>query len=260
MEQGIIKLLQLYGLSEKEAQLYFTTLKIWSVSASTLAQLTNIKRVTAYSVLMEMQKKWYIYGEKKGWQQQFQAVSINELIRSRKEKIIWEEKILMALQDAIPIIRTCQLSEEKGFWIQIFSGILEIKQLYMSILEKTDIIYAFIWSDHIDKELEKYLYLVNIPLRVSKQIFAQIIVSHTPNNIKYAKYDREWYKETRICSVKEIEFGGEINLFDQDKIAIIMYAQEEMYWAIIQSKHVYRTLFSIHQFLRNISWTRHPIQ
>ena len=57
MHQDILLSLEQYGLSGKEAKVYVAALELGSAPASTIARRTNIKRVTVYTVLKELESK-----------------------------------------------------------------------------------------------------------------------------------------------------------------------------------------------------------
>jgi hypothetical protein len=68
MDDWLISSLKEYGLSEKEAKIYLVTLELGSAPASTIGRRAGIKRVTAYALLQDLQRKQVIQSiEKGGW-------------------------------------------------------------------------------------------------------------------------------------------------------------------------------------------------
>lgn len=57
----MIEILQKYGFSEKEAKVYLASLQLGSAPWSTIARHAGEKRVTVYSLLKELGKKWYVH-------------------------------------------------------------------------------------------------------------------------------------------------------------------------------------------------------
>jgi sugar-specific transcriptional regulator TrmB len=57
MNKELITILYTYGFSDKEAKIYLILLELGTSPASTIARRSEIKRVTTYTVLEEMEKK-----------------------------------------------------------------------------------------------------------------------------------------------------------------------------------------------------------
>lgn len=57
MDSNLVKTLQQYGLSEKEAKIYLVILEMWSAAVSVIARRSGVKRVTVYAILEELKKK-----------------------------------------------------------------------------------------------------------------------------------------------------------------------------------------------------------
>ncbi|MBD3360848.1 hypothetical protein GF366_03535, partial [Candidatus Peregrinibacteria bacterium] len=57
MENELLKILKNLGLSEKEAMVYFSTIKIGTAPVSKIAQAAKINRVTTYDILEKLKQK-----------------------------------------------------------------------------------------------------------------------------------------------------------------------------------------------------------
>jgi len=57
MYANMISQLSDYGLSDKEAKIYLTTLELGNSPASSIARRSEIKRITAYVILEDMKRK-----------------------------------------------------------------------------------------------------------------------------------------------------------------------------------------------------------
>ena len=60
MDISLLITLQEYGLSEKVANVYLTILELGTNIASTIARRSEIKRVTVYTILDDLKKKWIV--------------------------------------------------------------------------------------------------------------------------------------------------------------------------------------------------------
>ncbi|USN54328.1 MAG: hypothetical protein H6765_07295 [Candidatus Peribacteria bacterium] len=65
MDEKLIAVLKRYGLSEKEAKIYLTTLELGSAPASTIGRRAGIKRVTAYALLQDLKRKQIVLSVEK---------------------------------------------------------------------------------------------------------------------------------------------------------------------------------------------------
>jgi sugar-specific transcriptional regulator TrmB len=57
MYDQFLPLLQEQGMSEKESLIYLVTLELGSAPASTIARKANIKRVTTYAILRDLERQ-----------------------------------------------------------------------------------------------------------------------------------------------------------------------------------------------------------
>lgn len=55
--ESLLLTLQQYGLSEKEAKVYLTTLQLGSAPGSSIARNAGENRATVYTLLKELQKR-----------------------------------------------------------------------------------------------------------------------------------------------------------------------------------------------------------
>ncbi len=82
----LIETLQQYGLSEKEAKVYMAGLALGSAPWSTIARHAAENRVTVYSILKELVKKWIFTTLTRQWIAYFSPISPEILVRNIEDK------------------------------------------------------------------------------------------------------------------------------------------------------------------------------
>jgi hypothetical protein len=89
--------------------------------------------------------------------------------------------------------------------------------------------------------------------RAKKKLLAKVIVNDTPANRIYKNRDKELYKETLLIKDPVFNLECEVDLYDEDKVAVMLFSIEEMSGLVIHSKMLYNTLLGIF----NLIWNTH---
>ena len=234
----MIDILQHYGFSEKEAKVYLAGLELGSAPGSTIARHAGEKRVTVYSIIKELIKKWYMTELKRNGMNYFSATNPDILAANLEKKYqAFQQKLpeLMALADKFG-------NKPK---VQFFEWVDGIKHMYEDLLTSKAEIQSFLWTDCTDKDLLAYLYNDFLPRRVKHKIYAEVILPNSKENQKYAWLDKKHHKESRIIKHSLFKIDGEIDLYGPDKVWIVLFDKEEMSGLIIHSKKLYTTMKSI---------------
>lgn len=236
--ESLLLTLQQYGLSEKEAKVYLTTLQLGSAPGSSIARNSGENRATVYTVLKELQKKW-IANEVKKWNMTYFSVITPELLmRDLEDKYVrFKEKLPEFLV----------LAEKFGNKpkVQFFEGIEGVKKMYEDLLTSQTEILSFLGIEHTNKELLNYLYKDFLVRRIKNNIHAKVILSDTGENKKYAGIDKKAKKESIVISQPVFTLEGGIDLYGPNKVNIILFSNGEMSGLTISSKQLYDTLKSI---------------
>ena len=83
----LLEILQEYGFSEKEAKIYLVCLELENSPASRIARHLWENRITVYSTLKEMSKKWYIKEFIKNKVRSYTAVPADKLLQEKEFKL-----------------------------------------------------------------------------------------------------------------------------------------------------------------------------
>lgn len=126
----IIQSLQNLGLSEKEAQVYFSLLQAKNSSAYLIARKSGLKRPTVYVILEELLKKG-LATKIPGKTARFTAID-PEILFSRAKTRLSE-----AEEDALPQLKALSRKEEYQVKASYFEGTEAIEEMYQKIIKET---------------------------------------------------------------------------------------------------------------------------
>lgn len=244
MEASLLATLQEYGLSEKEAKIYLTALELGSSPASTIARRSVINRVTTYTILNDLKRKWYVNEITKYDTKYYNTISPDVLLKQLEQKY-------ESFKDKVPDL----LALADNFWnkpkIQFFEGVSWLKNLYNEILKTKEPVFAFLSDDDIIPELQQYLNTIFIKQRKKQWIHSSVIVRSTEANKQYLKsVKNDKLTDTRLINDELAGIEWELMLFWEDRVACALYSSRELMWYTIQSKQLYSSLKSIFMFMR----------
>lgn len=236
--------LQQYGLSEKEAKVYLTTLQLGSAPGSSIARNSQENRATVYTVLKELQKKGIANEVKKGNMTYFSVIAPELLLRELEDKYNrFKEKLPEFL-----VIAEKFGNKPK---VQFFEWIEGVKKMYEDLLTSKTEILSFLGIENTNKELLQYLYRDFLVRRIKNNIHARVILSDTGENKKYAGIDSKAKKESIIISKSMFNIEVGIDLYGPNKVNIILFADNDMSGLTIYSEKLYETLKSIFELIRS---------
>ncbi len=219
------------------------TLELGSAPASTIGRRSGIKRVTAYALLQDLQRKQVIQSIEKGGVTNFQVVAPELLAKKLEDKY-------SQFKSALPALAALADQYHNKPRIQYFEGVAGVKEMYEDLLTSNETICAFLGTQAIAEELKEYLFEDFLPRRVAAGIRANVILSGHDDNKKYAASDKKNLKQSKIIDHDAFEMESEINLYGPNKIAIALFSGDEMSAFIIHSPKLYKSLMSIFTIMR----------
>lgn len=239
----INRLLQLFGLNDKEIKVYVACLQLGQDSAYNIAEKSGVKRATTYLVLRGLVKKSLVTTHITAKSYLYSASSPQNLVQQlehRKKEIEQSLPSLMALYNSQP---------EKPS-IEIFEGLDGMKQIYEEVIEflqKGDEIIFYGDLTHFE----------NSPALVKSWIKE---TESAPGTIRellngdetHAKYKNEIDRnQNPRHEVKLLPPGTQSFLNDNavfsDKL-VIFSTQKHFFATVIKSKEIaasYRTMFDL---------------
>ncbi len=237
---SLIATLEQNGFTAKEANIYLASLELGNAPASSIARKAWENRVTTYTVLKALCKKWYATEVVKNKTKYYHSLDPKYLI----EKIQTNTK---KLSDIFP-----QLEAMMNNWnkpkIYFYDGLEWIKLAYENAIKSIkpdEIMKSFTGDGEIDKEFFKYIEDDYVKLRKKYPFMNKMLLAGDVPKI--TEYNSE-YKQ--IKNIKKGIFAdrNQVLLYGGDKVGIFMYSPNELYALIIESKVFFNWLDKIFDF------------
>lgn len=205
-----------YGLSEKEARVYISCLKLGSSTANKISSMTGLRRSTTYDVLEALKQKGLIASFSRDKKHYFQAVEPTEFLTFAEAKVEKLKKILPELE------RIKGFAVEKPH-VELFEGFKGVTSLLESLYrEKEVLLYGSLSRAH---SLLKHLPYIMAKKRAQRGIPCRTICEHT----KYATFrlqDPEIRKYTHIRYLASMKNMTTSNFVAGNQVGIIVLEHE----------------------------------
>lgn len=233
-----------YGLSEKEAQVYLTSLSLGSAPASSIARKMNENRVTVYSILKKFTTDGIAYSITKKNTTFYHVISPDDLCKNLEAKYTkFKEKL-----PELNALASLGWNKPK---VQFFEGIEWLKQLYIDTLSSDVPGESFLWDQKMNKTLENRLYSEYLPQRIKKWVKFRVIVANKEQSKYYYNITKKDLIEKKHIPWLSFWVQGEIQLYWPNKVAISMDHDDELAWLLIESKQLYTSMKNIFDFIRS---------
>lgn len=235
-----------YWFNSKQAKIYLVCLELWNSPASSIARKLWENRVTVYSALKDMCKRWIAFEMIKNDMRYYAVVSPNELLRYEKRKV---EQLNAILPNLMEISMVGQNIRPKIFHYEGFDW---VKDIYEDHLNSTSWKYSFIWMDNAPKVLQNYRNEYHTPKRIQNKVFSKQIMPTWIHNKEVAQKDKSSLREYKIINNSLFNVSCDISLYNSNKVSICSYpSEEDLFGVIIENKHLYDSLLSLFNLIRN---------
>ena len=221
------KILQEFGLTDKEALIYLTLLREKVCNASKLARLTKIQRTTVYLELDNLIQKGLVSYVIKNSKRYYQSASPDKLIEILETKKAQIKSILPELKNLSRAI--------SPFKIEVYEGKEGIKTFYQDILNSnTKELLAFGVTGNAFKILEfefphfaKKFLKAGLQVRYLANKSSESLLAELPKNRVRIKYLPEQYSS----EVTTIIYGNKIALQSliKENIFVILIEDEKLF-------------------------------
>lgn len=241
MQNELLNELLQYWFSEKEAKVYLIILELGNCIASTVSKKTDINRATAYTILNSLKSRGYINETTKNEIKYYSAKSPDVIL---KELEIKTEKF----KNIVPELLNLTWKYNNKLKVEYFEWLQWTKNALKQILEEwykmSEPYLTFAWiNKNINKQFEKYLKEEFTPERRKCSIKTKAITSDKERN-KYWNYSTDTHESIYI-EEDFFDIWSEIILYWENKIAILMYSDENLGVVIVENKAVFDTIKSI---------------
>jgi HTH-type transcriptional regulator, sugar sensing transcriptional regulator len=240
------------GLSDKEALVYESLLKLGKIPVSNLVASLSQKRSTVYSVLEELIKKGLVEKDQSEAVDKFRAkhpYSLKQYIETQVEQI---KKADSQLEAVLPSYISLYHQAQNQPGIKFYEGKEGMNQvLNDSLTSKTEIL------TYVDIEaIMKFIPDINaqyVKKREKLGIKKRGIIIDTPAARKYlANYDTQ-VTDSKLITAAATPAKTIMQIYD-NKISYITLTDENMIGLIVSDKNIYQ----MHKSLFEFSWKTIP--
>jgi sugar-specific transcriptional regulator TrmB len=233
--------LEQLGLSNQEANVYITSLKLGIAKASHIAQKTGMQRGAVYYTLRLLKEKGFISEVIKSGVQYFSAVSPNRILDIIDEERLRKKEAMNSILSELKDLQETSL--EKPI-IEIYEGYEGFKTIFSKLLEKPNQEFrAYLSSEILD-----YLPHFHEQFRTRRAKRKTKIRTITEDTLKLReikKLDKKELRETRFD--KTLLKNSEVLHYILDDAIVVIKANKKEQLAIyIQEKNLanlYKNIF-----------------
>jgi len=234
------KILEEYGLSPKEAQIYLILLGLGTAKAAEIASKSKIARETVYNTLESLRKKEIVSVAPRKGINYFSAARPEKLIEILKEKELKIKNILPKLK----LLETTQIQRPK---VEIFEGKEGVRTVFDEAVSTKNTKFYGIYNGKFSFKILPYQIFRAIEQKIKNNTFSDLIMDDSKPAKDYKKIDKKENRETRTLDfMKKVKAGMFIY---GNKIAYMTYDQQEPVGIIIDDKHIHNFNKEIFQFL-----------
>lgn len=182
-----------YGLSEKEALVYLTLLKLGTSTTTQIAVASNISRTTIYDIIKSLRDKGIISSSSQNKIMHIQAASPEKLIHLLDER-------QNAIKEILPVLKSMETKSPELPKTELFVGKEGIKTAYQALLDNKTPLFAFSNTNAMLK-LMPYYAPRHIAERVKNKIPLKVLSEDSPiaRKILFSK-DAQEHRETRVLN------------------------------------------------------------
>jgi sugar-specific transcriptional regulator TrmB len=213
-------------------------LKLKEALPSTVAQVSGVKRPTAYIVLERLLKKGFVSRVKRGVLLYYRALSPYVLVDDQYRRYA-------ALEKALPELAMLDKSYTSTPQMTIYEGEEGIiKMMEDTLRTSTEILCWANVSLAVGTILKNY-YPSYVETKVKKGIWLRGIFSYDKTALAFKKRGVEELREVYLIPKAKFPFDNEINIYD-DKLSITSH--KDKVGVIVQNRHIANTQRSIFNF------------
>lgn len=226
------------GLSEKEAIIYISILRVWTATLTEISENSWIKRTTLYGYLDILINKWFIIKTIKSKRALYKATNPESILKDLRKK---SDFFLTSLPKLLQIYES---STSKPTFV-VYEQIAGIKSIYKEIRESFHNIYAVFSPKNFTE---------NIPYKDRMELLEWIrknqnkIYNLSEDNFEWRRFAKEFAKnEMKLKFLpKDLEISVDILIYG-DKIAFISF--KNLNWIVISNKEIASCLRWLHKMI-----------
>jgi len=182
------------GLSDSEAKIYLTLLKLGEASVVEISQSSGLHRTNIYDSLEKLKEKGFVSYLTKENKQFFRANSPENLLNYLKEK---ENSMLKLISE----LKEIQSKIEEKIVVEVFKGEEGLKSILKEILRKKEEVIGYSISGQLRKYLPKfseYYFMEQEKHKIKHRFIYTEKITFPPSNYYNIKYLPKEFESTTI--------------------------------------------------------------
>ncbi len=221
----LIKALENYGLTKKQAKTYLACLELGLSSVQRISQRANLPRSTCYEALESLRKK--------GLMSTFRKKGIKCFSAETPKKIIDEaQRKTELLKDTLPQLQAIENRAGTQPSIRFYQGKEGIKTVLKEMLKEAHEVFAFSSAEDIFAILEDY-FPKFVQQRIKRKTPMRVILRDSPKARERKRLGPQELRKVKIIPA-EYEHHGVIVVWNH-KIAMFSL-KEQLEVVVIESK------------------------
>lgn len=245
------------GISNKEASVYITLLKLGGAYPSKIAEETKINRSTVYKILLDLSIKGLVNEIERKNKIYYQVESPNKLLKFAKKQVDLANGQLKNINKIMPDldgIHAMFLNKPKIFYFEGLSGILSIYEDHITTTKKYKML-AFANATELENILPKQFFAYYIKTKNKLKITTRGIITGSEKNNTfiermYASYNKDMIPKTKIVPTGNFSFKGELTIYKENRISIVNLNKQHLTGIIIEDE----AIFNMMTMLFELSW------
>ncbi len=222
-DESIIKTLESFGLSRKEAEVYFALLELGRSTVSVISRNAGINRTTGYDILNSLESMGLVRISGKEPKQEYVAESPDSLIALLNKHLQETQRNLVEASAFVPKLKSMHKAEERPH-VKFYEGEEGLKKVYEDTLTSTEPIRAYASVEDMHEGLKGY-FPRYYERRAGKGISIRAILPDNAAGKERALHDHEEARESALVSHEEYGFHPEINIYD-NKVMIASWREK----------------------------------
>ncbi len=234
------KLLEEFGLNEKEAKTYLACLELGPSKIHDIADLSGVGRVNTYYIIEKL----------------IQHGLVSRTFKKEKMLFVAEEPEVLAeiaqrrakrFKNLLPNLKALSKGENKPS-VRYYEGEEGIKALYEDSLTSKEKIYAWNSAENLEAVMPEYFHDY-YKRRAAKNIFITGILNDSPEARAYQKQDKELKREIRLVPENRMNIKPECYIYE-NKVSFM--SLREKIGVMIESKDIADAMKRLYE----LAWER----
>lgn len=239
-------LLESFGLSDKEAQVYIALLTLGRENVTKISQKAGINRTTGYDILNSLISKGLVSISGKEPKQEYVAESPTKITAYLEQQMQKTVALIEKSKMIVPELTSIQKKDSRPK-IKFYEGTDGLKTVYEDTLTSSEPIRAYANVDDMHNALPTY-FPEYYKRRAKKGISIRAIIPKTDIGMERNTKNAEEKREIAFVPPETHYFSPEINIYD-NKVMIASW--REKLGIIIESEEIADAMKKIYE----LSWS-----